>query len=322
MNWEALSKRFRSLGQGSTALFALPNVVMEVQPGFVAGAKLDTSLRQVQRLGVRELEDGSLQPLPNRTNVTNEAAIRRAIAEVAEIVGHGGGRLGLILPDATVRVGIFDFETLPDNRKEAEELVRWRMRDHLPFPTEEARVSYQVFGRATNSVELLAVAVRASVLAEYENALEGVNGGPILTLPASIAMLPLLAADATVGQLLVHVCCGSVTTVVVAGGRVRLWRNRSASGQAEEELRAEIHREVSRALAASRDHLKVDIGPVWLCARPLATQELANDLTQTIGQKVDPLPGAAGRIVTLPASDQELFERYGTPVAGLLANQA
>ena len=60
----------------------------------------------------------------------------------------------------------------------------WRMREYLPYPPEDARLSYQVMAKQPASVEILGVAVRNSVLAEYETAMAGINGGPALVLPA------------------------------------------------------------------------------------------------------------------------------------------
>lgn len=320
MSWETLKARLRRGGPGSSSPFVLPAVVLEIQPNFVAGASLDGSSRQIRRLGVRELESGCLEPFPNRPNMTDAGQVRRAVSEVAAVVGNRGGRLGLLLPDAAVRVGTLQFETLPDDRKEAEALVRWRMREILPFAPEEARVCYQVLGRESGSVELFSVAIRGSVLGEYEAALESVNGGPALTLPATIALLPLLPEGVEGSQLVVHVCSGSVTSVVVAGDRVCFWRNRLVGRAAGEELAREVTREVARVLATCRDHRKTEIAHVWLCARPPATPELGAEVARALATEVHPLAGTAGYAQTLPPPEQALFERFGTTFAGLLAN--
>jgi len=320
MSWETLKERLGLVGQGSSAPFVLPPVVLELEPDFVAGARLEGSPRQVRRLGVRELEVGALLPFPSRPNIVDEGAVRRAVSGVVEAVGNGSSRLGLLLPDASVRVAVLRFETLPEDRKEAESLVRWRMRDILPFAPEEARVCYQVLARETDAIELLALAVRNSVLAEYEAALESVNGGASLILPATVALLPLLPEGTEPGQLLIHVCFGSITTVMVAEDRVRFWRNRALQRTVPGELPGEVAREVGRVLATCRDHLKVEVGHVWLCARPAEPAELGEELARALGREVRPLPGGAGRAAMLPPTEQELFQRFGMTFAGLVAN--
>lgn len=190
MNWEALRAKLLPKRGERTGSFFLPSVVVEMEPEFVAGASLDKSSHQIRRLAMRQLESGVLDPLPNRPNMTQLEVVRRAVDEVVETVGNGGGRLGILLPDPSVRVAILRFETLPNNRAEAEALVRWKMGSFLPFPAEEARVSYQMVSKDEQSVDLLVMALRHSVLAEYEAIFEKVGAGPALVLPATAAFFP------------------------------------------------------------------------------------------------------------------------------------
>ncbi len=320
MNWQALKARLQGGSPSSSVGFLLPEVALDIQPDFVAGARLEGSPRKVRRLEVRQVEGGALEPGVNRANVSNEAALRQAVSEIAEVVGNGGGRLGLLLPDAAVRVGLLSFETLPENRAEADALVRWKMRDMLPFNPDEARVSFQILGRQANSVDLLAVAARNTVLAEYEGILEAVNGGPALILPATLALLPLLSEDASRGQLLVHVCSGSITCVVVLGSRVVFWRNRPGTRPLPEALGAEVCREAARVQAAARDHMGMELSEAWLCARPSAPEGLREELAQALSLEIRPLGVEPQCAPDLPPSGHEWFERLGAPFAGLVAN--
>src|SRR5262249_32063515 len=156
---------------------------------------------------------------------------------------------------------------------------RWRMKDTLPFPLEEARVSHQVVVRDGERIEVLAVAAKASVLAEYERALEKVCGGPALVLPATLALLPLLPETQGAGHLLVHLCSGSITSAVTAGNRLRLWRTRQLGRLESSELCRQAQAEAARVMASCRDHLKVEISRVWLCARPAGGSEFCVELS-------------------------------------------
>jgi len=320
MNWESLKARFKGAGPARSMGFVLPAVALEIQPDFVAGAHLDGSSREVRRLSVRQLEAGTLEPGAGRANITNEAALREAVSDVAEVVGNGGGRLGLLVPDGVTRVGLLSFETLPESHAEAEALVRWKMRDLLPFGPDEARVSFQVLRREGKAVELLAVAARNAVLAEYEGILEAVDGGPALILPATLALLPLLPEDPGACQLLIHVCSGSITSVVVLGQRVVFWRSRPGARPAPEELAAEVGREAARVKATSRDHQGMEISAAWLCARPGAPEGLSEGLARTLEMQVPLLTGTRQCAPQLPPAEHEWFERVGAPFAGLVAN--
>src|SRR5207253_7949225 len=182
-----LKERFRpSQSVPTTASSVAPSFVVEIQPDFVAGARLDNSSRHVRRMGVATLEPGSLTPHPGRPNMGNAAAVRHAVRRVRESVGDGEGRAGLLVSDGTVRVAVLSFETVPDKRPELDSLIRWRMKENLPFSPEEARLSYQVSPTRSAGFEALVLAARGSVLSEYEAALEGADGR--LILPATAAL--------------------------------------------------------------------------------------------------------------------------------------
>jgi len=298
----------------------MPSVVIDMQPGFVAGARLDRKSRQVRRVAVRQLEAGALEPLASRPNLAKQEVVRRAIREVLETVGDGSGRLGILLPDPAVRVAILRFETLSAHREEAEALVRWKMGGLLPFPPEEARVSYQLLSKGERSVELLAMAVRNSVVAEYEAAFEDMSAGPALVLPATAALLPLLSAGDQGSQVLVHVCSGSVTTVVVVGDSISFWRNRLLERVTATED-AEVVSEFARVVAACRDHLKSEIEDLFIYVRPPASSSLDNEIGKVTGRRVQLLTSAVSHTEVLPPAEKKIVEGFGMTFAGLLENR-
>lgn len=320
MDWAALKKRLGGGGASRSANFVLPSVALELQQEFVAGARLDGSGHQVRSISVRELQPGWLSAVVNHANVVDVAGVRRAVNQVAEAVGNGGGRLGLLLPDAAVRVALLQFETLPDRRHDAEALVRWRMREVLPLEPEHVRVSYEVLSRAKSAVEVLTLAASTAVLAEYEGLLQGINGGAALILPATLALLPLLAGDRRSGQLLIHVCGGSVTTAVVANDRLHFWRSRVLTEGTPEAQRAEVAREAGRVVATCRDHMMLDLADIWLCSRPLGSPDLAGDIARELGRDVRTLSSGPVHAAALSPGEQDLVKRFGLTFAGLLAN--
>ena len=315
MNWKDLKKLLNLDAHPRMARFVSPGVALEIQPGFVAGARLNPRKRQVERAGVRQLETGALNPSANRANVTNDAAVKRSVEEVMELVGSGGDPIGVLIPDASVRVALLAFEALPENRHEEESLVRWRLREHLPYPPEEARLSYEVLTRQKEGAEVLGLAIRKSVLAEYEGMLEGINGGPELVLPATAALLPLLP-DEDGAQLLLHICPGSLTAVLVGFKRVRLWRTRQLG---EDPVGEEVAREALRVLATCQDQFGAAVQKLWFCARPPATRELKEQLAAALGRELLTLPADASA-GSLPEGEREAFQQFGAPFAGLAAN--
>ncbi len=320
MNVKPVKERTKLTGRGRGASSILPSLILEIEPGFVLAARIDRSARRVLRMGAHGLEVNSPERLLTRPNIANEEELRRAIQEIVQAIGNGGGRLALLVPDPVVRVAILSFETLPDGPQEVEALVRWRMKDLLPFAPEEARLAYQILSREPEKIELLVMAAKNSVLSGYEAAVEHINGGPALTLPATAALLPLLSEANEAGQLLVHVCSEWVTTVVVVGNHLRAWRNREMSQLAPQDLLRDVASEAARVVASSRDHLKVDIGRVWLCARPPASPELISELARALSRQVESFAPGAELAAILPAEERMFFERFGATIAGLVLN--
>jgi hypothetical protein len=320
MSWNPFQKLAQAARGGGRAKFALPKVVLEIQPYFVAGARLEGRGHVLKRLEVQEFEAPALQPAVQRPNLTDAEGLRAALRRVEEALGGSNGSFGLLLPDGAVRVGLLSFETLPDDPRQAQALVEWRMRDNLPCAPEEARLAYQELRHDEKGVELLVTAAKTSVLGEYEDLRESSNGGARLLLPATLALLPLLSASDAAGELLVHVCAGWMTSVVLEGGQLRAWRTGPLEGDAPEALAAEVAAEAGRVLASARDRQNVQIERVWLCERPRALPDFEQVLGRAVAAEVLRLEPAPALAAALSEPQRALFERYGTAVAGLLSN--
>ena len=320
MTWASLKNRFRS-GQGSgQSHFVLPRLVLEIEPSFVVGASLDTSARALRRIALCEMNPQTINPVPNADNIANIEELRRAVARVTELVGEGSHHVGLLVPDGSVRVVILTLETLAEDSREADTLVRWRMKETLPYPPDEAKISYQVLWNEPGSVGLLVVAAKNSLLSEYEQALGSKNGGFELILPSTMALLPLLSDTETQVRLLVHVCCGGLTSVVVQGSRVRSWRTHALGSTPAEEMVRDVSAEVTRVLASTRDRLNIEVEKILLCARPPAGAKLARELGETIAKEIQNLVPESRLGSALSTAEGGIFDSVGTPIAGLLTN--
>jgi hypothetical protein len=310
-------KKHPGLLRGSGARFVLPRVVYEIAPGFVVGARLDGRSHQVRRLAVREIAADSVEPFAHRSNVANAEDLRAALESVAQTVGNGNGSCGLLIPDGAVRVAVLDFETLPDNRKDTEALVRWRMRDNLPQEPEAARLSLQVLSRESNRVELLVAAVRTAVLADYEQVMDIGNGGLTLVLPATMALLPLVPEEAGGGGLLLHLCGGWLTAVVLENGRVRMWRSLGLQADSSHGFAKSATVEAARVCESARDHLQIRTEKIWLAERPLSIEGLDEEISRSLEQEVVRLSPQSAMGRALSESEHPAFENFAAALAGL-----
>jgi len=302
---------------------ALPATLFEFQPEYILGARIFRSFRRVASVAVGALDVGALAPALGRPNFVKMDEIARKARGVASALDTERGPFGLLLPDAAVRVSILEFQTLPSDHKEQASLVRWKMKPLLPFPLEEARLSFEVAPKEPEGLEAVVMAVRKSVLAEYESILDTLNGDVNLVLPAAAALLPLLNENAEGGEMLLSVSPSYMTAVVVKRGHIRLWRNQAMHGKSLDDELEVIAEEATRTLAASVDHLKLEISRVCVCARPAVPRTWMTELEKRLGRKVGSVvsPGLPLRM-KLTEEESQIFNEFGATVSGLLVNAA
>lgn len=327
MNWGGKKSEPNGAALSAGVAISLPAAMIEIQPAFVVGSRFVKSGQAgIRRIAVKAIEPGVVNPSPLLPNIAKPDALGDAMASVSKAIGNGGGRAGLLLPDGALRVCLLEFETLPAKAKDLDSLLRWRIKDSIGFAPEEARLAYQECFRAAGRVELLVLAARADVLAQYEAALEGVRGAPVLTLPATLALLPLLPGTEPGGQLLTHVCSGWVTHALVEGNRLRFWRTRYIKSGDHATGAEEVISEAARAAASARDRLGVEISKAWLCSRPAPDEALRSALSAALGLSVADLADGCSRAagmkldMALDAEERPLFDMFAAPLAGLITN--
>lgn len=314
-----------------TADFTLPAVLFELQPDFVIAARLTGKANgdgqgQFGRMVLTPFEPDALASSPSGPAILNKSVLSAALDHTALAAGNGQARVGVLVPDGVTRVGVFPFEALPANRREAATLVGWRMRENLPFAPEEARISYQTMKTMEvgkeGEMEVAAVAMRSSVAAEFEEIFESINRSSALILPSTMALLALLPQEEAGGQLLVHVCTNAATLAMVERQRLRFWRTRDFTGLAPDEIFVQVAAEAARVVASSEDRLSLRLNTIWMCARPPATEGWADELARALGRDVELLQAAPETGSLLTSEDRTVYRRYGAPLAGLVANQA
>src|SRR5206468_2102588 len=99
-----------------------------------------------------------------------------------------------VIPDASVRVLLMDFDALPEKMSEAEPIVRFRLRKSVPFDAELAALSFQTYRKA-NAVRVLATITPREVRDEYESAFRTAGFEPGYMVPSTIAVLAAIEAD-------------------------------------------------------------------------------------------------------------------------------
>ena len=165
-----------------------PKLACEIAPDRVIAARAADSGQVLELCSTSELAPGCVVPDLTENNLRERTSVVKAVRESLDGVGGRSRDIIAILPDAAVRVVLLDFETLPDNREEAEGVVRFRLRKSLPFDVDKAMVSYQAQVADSGTRVVAAVALN-SVVQDYEAAFRDAGFSPGIVLPSMLAAL-------------------------------------------------------------------------------------------------------------------------------------
>jgi type IV pilus assembly protein PilM len=213
-----------------------PRLACEVRPEGVVAARAEDASAVLEAVARVPLADGTVLPQLHPDDAAGDgtatvslrgsagrAAMVGALRTALEQVSQRGHDVTLVVPDATVRVLLLDFDELPAKAVEALPVVRFRLKKLLPFDADDAAVSYQVMASSRGIVQVLAVAMPREVLAEYESMVREAGFEPGAVLPSTLAALAGLD-EGEMPRLVVNAGREGVTTAIVKGGVVLLHR--------------------------------------------------------------------------------------------------
>jgi type IV pilus assembly protein PilM len=204
-----------------------PRLAVELRPEGIVAARAEDAAAILTAVAANPLERTALAAGLRSGNLLDRsqviAGLRKVLDSVAGRTGDRGRAVTLIIPDATARVLLLDFDSLPPKPAEALAVIRFRLKKLLPFDSEHAAVSYQIMATNKHSVRVLAVAMPHEVLEEYEEAITAAGYTSGAVLPSTLAALASLDEQSS-PLLVVNAGHGGVTTAIVQGGVLLLHR--------------------------------------------------------------------------------------------------
>lgn len=222
-----------------------PRLAVEIRWGGVVAARAeDASTGVLAAVSRAELTGETIEPGLKAGNFKGRAAVVAAVRKTLDAVTEKGlGReVTLVVPDATVRVLLLDFDTLPTKAVEALPVVRFRLKKLLPFDAEDAIVSYQIMsgtaGSAKGGLRVVAVAIPREVLEEYEAVIREAGFEPGAVLPSTLASISGVG-DEDAATLVVNAGPQAITTAIVDRGVLMLHRSVDMSGNVQVGILAE-----------------------------------------------------------------------------------
>ena len=161
--------------------------------------------------------DTLIQPSFDEPNITNAAQLAAVLRDLAVSAGlMRQKRWSLSLPEITTRTTVFTLESKPASSSELQEVLKWKTERGFGAPLDELSVSRERLQKdAQGRDRYLAIAVKRSVLAEYEAVLDSLGWRVGLILPRHLGEAQWLVRNGTAGDALLLSGSGQGFTGVI-----------------------------------------------------------------------------------------------------------
>ena len=211
----------------TTQHISRPRVACEISADRVVAARAGEGNSNLEAASSAALPEGLLTPGLQQANVAARDALLPTLRTSLAAVAGRSRDICLIIPDATTRVMLLDFETLPEKMEDADAVVRFRLKKSLPFEVEQAAVSFDRQG-TTSPVRAIAAVTPRNILDEYEALVRDAGYNPGSVLPSTIAALGLV--DASRPTMIIKAEQGTTTFAIVDQNELRLYRSLDSAG--------------------------------------------------------------------------------------------
>lgn len=206
-----------------------PHVACEVSVERVVAARAADKAPGLESATAQNLPAGALLPGLQQANLAARQPVVDALRDSLSTVAGRSRDVVLVIPDATTRIMLLDFDTLPDKLADAEGVVRFRLKKSLPFDIDQSAVSFDRQA-VDNGVRVIAAVTPRSVIEEYESAVREAGYNPGSVIPSMIAALG--AVDATAPAMVIKVESGTTSFAIVDQNRLLLYRALENGGAA------------------------------------------------------------------------------------------
>jgi len=297
-----------------------PPLCCEIAPDCVAVARHAAKRgRSLEQFAIEPLPAGAVRPSPVESNVLQQAEVETALGRALERLGDHGRDVTLIVPDLAARVLLLHFDNLPQRRAEARSLIQWRLKKSLPFPVEDAVVSWQEQPNPAGGVELMVAVARRDILRQYEVILEAAGYGAGVILPSTLAALPLLEGVPGMGGGLTRLNGGALTTAIERDGMLCLYRSVEMS-PADATGRA-LFDEIYPSVVYFQDNWHSPIGVLRVGGLEGDWAELRAWMEREAGCRIAPLEPSRRLEPGLTMQQKETVDRYLAAAVGWMLNR-
>ncbi len=203
---------------------------------------------------------GIISPSFLKPNVADEEAFKGLIKDLFRRSGTRAREIFLLIPDLSLKFRFLEFQEVSGKKEEIKELAKWRIRELLPFPMEEAVLDYQEI--PGGSCRLLCLIGRRDVIAQYERLVEETGHQARVIDSNSLGLYNFWEESLFARQerfILLNLGYGEGTFIAAEGGYPRFIRSFGLDGALREKGSSEgssrvpyiegVAREVSNSLS-------------------------------------------------------------------------
>ncbi len=224
--------RLSSLPQGLQKYFqpTLPPVACEIADKSLSVVRLNAKRPpEIARFAVEAIPAGLISPSLTRPMISSPADflnLLRAVFAKAELKTN---KISLAIPDSCAKVTIHQFDSMPGNEAEKQQLLKWKLKKTVPFNIEDSKLSFLEQKTPDGKYVVVAVNIHVAVLAQLETVFEslGIQVG-FVTLASFAAFEVLVRQDPDVLQksvLFLRAQPSRVSSVIVRQGSMVFFRH-------------------------------------------------------------------------------------------------
>jgi len=193
------------------------------------------SVCRLKRAATANIDRALLRPSFDEQNVLNVPQLATVLRDLAAGAGlMRQKRWSLTLPETTARTIVLTIETQPQSGAELQDVLKWKIERGFGAPIEELSLSRERLQKdAQGRDRYLAIAVKKSVLAEYEAVLEALGWRAGLILPRHLGEAQWLVRNGAAGDSLLLSGSSQGFTCVIFRGKHPLIVRTVNCGEAE-----------------------------------------------------------------------------------------
>jgi Tfp pilus assembly PilM family ATPase len=159
---------------------------------------------KLRRAATFNIAESLVRPGFDETNIEQPGQLSAALNELAASAGLlKQKRWSLSLPEATTRTLVLTLESQAQSAAELQDVLKWKVERGFGAPMEELSISRERLQKDSQGRDrYLVIAVRKSVLAEYEAVLESLGWRAGLILPRHLGEAQWLVKNGSTGDSL------------------------------------------------------------------------------------------------------------------------